>query len=378
MCLYKFTITNYLVYNVINDLDNTIVIPKNIKSQAALVKTQNSSEKLSKYNFEDGSYFDEEFFTTVQETSYTTIYPKTLVEKVVSPDIPSDWSMNPYQGCEHGCVYCYARTTHEYWGYSKATDFEKNILIKENAPELLLKKIKSRSWSGQPIMLSGDTDCYQPAEQKYEITRKLLQICLDHNQPVKINTKNALICRDIDILEKLAAKNLIQVHISITTLDEQLRKAMEPHTSSAKQRLQTIAKLSQQNIPVHVMLAPIIPGLNSDEIFDICAAVSNAGASSLGHTMVRLNGVIALLFEDWIQKTFPLKATRVMNLISATQGGKLGGSNFGKRMQTIGTFAISINEQVRLAKKKHGLAIKPKPLNTNAYKTLPTIQLHLF
>jgi DNA repair photolyase len=359
-------------------LDNTIVIPKTIKSQGALVKTHNSSEKLSKYNFEDGSYFDEEFFTTVQETSYTTIYPKTLVEKVVSPDIPSDWSMNPYQGCEHGFVYCYARTTHEYWGYSKATDFEKNILIKENAPELLLKKIKSRSWNGQPIMLSGDTDCYQPAEQKYEITRKLLQICLDHNQPVKINTKNALICRDIDILEKLAAKNLIQVHISITTLDEQLRKAMEPHTSSAKQRLQTIAKLSKQNIPVHVMLAPIIPGLNSDEIFDICAAVSNAGASSLGHTMVRLNGVIALLFEDWIQKTFPLKATRVMNLISATQGGKLGGSNFGKRMQSIGTFAISINEQVRLAKKKYGLAIKPKPLNTNAYKTLPTIQLHLF
>jgi len=227
-------------------------------------------------------------------------------------------------------------------------------------------------------MLSGDTDCYQPAELKYEITRKLLQVCLDHNQPVGIITKNALVCRDIDILEKLAAKNLVQVHISITTLDEQLRKAMEPHTSSAKKRLQTITKLSEHNIPVHVMLAPIIPGLNSDEIFDICAAVSKAGASSLGHTMVRLNGVIALLFEDWIQKIFPLKATRVMNLISAIQGDKLGRSNFGERMRGIGTVAVSINEQVRLAKKQYGLAITPKPLNTAVYKSASTIQLHLF
>jgi DNA repair photolyase len=359
-------------------LDNIIVIPKNIKSQDALVNTHNSSEKLSKYYFGNAFYFDEEFITTAQETSYTTIYPKTLVEKVDSPDIPSDWSMNPYQGCEHGCVYCYARITHEYWGYSADRDFEKKILIKENAPELLIKKIKSRSWSGQPIMLSGDTDCYQPAELKYEITRKLLQVCLDHNQPVGIITKNALVCRDIDILEKLAAKNLVQVHISITTLDEELRKAMEPHTSSAKKRLQTITKLSEHNIPVHVMLAPIIPGLNSDEIFDICAAVSKAGASSLGHTMVRLNGVIALLFEDWIQKTFPLKATRVMNLISAIQGDNLGRSNFGERMRGIGTIAVSINEQVRLAKKQYGLAIKPKPLNTAIYKSASTIQLHLF
>jgi DNA repair photolyase len=359
-------------------LDNNIVIPQKSNARDTLVTSYNSFKNPSREEFWDGPYFDEEFFTDTNETSYTTIHPKTLVNKVDSPDIPSNWSMNPYQGCEHGCVYCYARITHEYWGYSAGNDFEKKILIKENAPELLIKKLKSRSWSGQPIMLSGDTDCYQPAELKYEITRKLLQVCLDHNQPVGIITKNALICRDIDILEKLAAKNLVQVHISVTTLDEQLRRAMEPRTSSATKRLQTIAKLSQHNIPVHVMLAPIIPGLNSDEIFDICAAVSKAGASSLGHTMVRLNGVIALLFEDWIQKTFPLKATRVMNLISATQGGKIGSSNFGERMQSIGTLAVSINEQVRLAKKQYGLAIKPKPLNTAVYKSTPTIQLHLF
>lgn len=359
-------------------MDNNIVIPENVRERGALLNTPNRSNKNTVEDFWDGSYYDTEFLTDSNETSYNTIHPKTLVNKVDSPDIPSNWSMNPYQGCEHGCVYCYARITHEYWGYSAGTDFQKKILIKENAPKLLIKKLKSQSWNGQPIMLSGDTDCYQPAELKHEITRKLLQVCLDHNQPVGIITKNALVCRDIDILEKLAAKNLVQVHISITTLDEQLRRAMEPHTSSTKKRLQTINKLSEHNIPVHVMLAPIIPGLNSDEIFDICAAVSKAGASSLGHTMVRLSGVITLLFEDWIQKTFPLKATRVMNLISATQKDKLGRSNFGERMRGIGTIAVSINEQVRLAKKQYGLAIKPKPLNTSVYKSASTIQLHLF
>ncbi len=359
-------------------MDNTIIIPKNVKGRGALVNTPNSFDKLNREDFWDGSYFDEEFFTNTNQTSYTTIYPKTLVNKVDSPDIPSDWSINPYQGCEHGCVYCYARITHEYWGYSAGTDFEKNILIKENAPELLIKKLKSRSWTGQPIMLSGNTDCYQPAEQKFEITRKLLQVCLDHNQPVGIITKNALVCRDIDILEKLAAKNLVQVHVSITTLDEELRRTMEPRTSSTHKRLKTIEKLSAHNIPVHVMLAPIIPGLNSDEIFDICEAVSKAGAKSLGHTMVRLNGAIALLFEDWIQKTFPLKATRVMNLISTTQGGKLGNSTFGERVRGVGTMAVSINEQVRLAKKKNGLALKPKPLNTAVYQSAPSTQLNLF
>ena len=370
--------SKHLVYNVVNDLDNNIVIPRDTKGRGALVNTPNSYEKLSREDFWDGSYFDEEFFTNTNETSFTTIHPKTLVNKVDSPDIPADWSMNPYQGCEHGCVYCYARITHEYWGYSAGTDFENSILIKENAPELLARKLKSRSWTGQTIMLSGNTDCYQPAEKEYEITRKLLQVCLDHNQPVGIITKNALVCRDIDILKQLATKNLVQVHISITTLDENLRRTMEPRTSSTKNRLKTIQKLSEHNIPVHVMLAPIIPGLNSDEIFTICQAVSEAGATSLGHSMVRLNGVVALLFEDWIQKTFPLKATRVMNLIAETQGGKLSNSTFGERMQGIGTLAVSINEQVRLAKKKHGLAVKPKPLHSAVYKSVSTAQLNLF
>ena len=367
-----------MAYTVVNDLDNNIIIPKNVKGRGALLNTPNPFHTNVVEDFWDGSYFDEDFFGSDNTTQFSEAHPKTILNKVDSPDIPGGWSMNPYQGCEHGCTYCYARITHEYWGYSAGTDFEKNILIKKNAPALLKKELKSRSWNGETIVLSGNTDCYQPAEKTYGITRELLQICLDHNQSVSIITKNALVCRDIDILEQLAAKNLVHVHISITTLDEELRRAMEPRTSSAGNRLKTIQKLSEHNIPTHVMLAPIIPGLNSDEIFGICKAVSQAGAISLGHSMVRLNGVIALLFEDWIQATFPLKASRVMHLIAEAQGGKLSNSTFGERMTGVGVLAESINQQVRLAKRKYNLTAKPKPLKTPNYKTDTTAQLYLF
>ncbi len=367
-----------MAYTVANDLDNNIIIPKNVKGRGILLNTPNPFQTKVVEDFWDGSYFDEDFFGSDNTTQFSEVYPKTILNKVDSPDIPGGWSMNPYQGCEHGCTYCYARITHEYWGYSAGTDFEKNILVKKNAPALLKKKLKSRSWNGETIVLSGNTDCYQPAEKTYGITRELLQICLDHNQSVSLITKNALVCRDIDILEQLAAKNLVHVHLSITTLDEELRRAMEPRTSSAGNRLKTIQKLSKHNIPTHVMLAPIIPGLNSDEIFGICEAVSQAGAVSLDHSMVRLNGVIALLFEDWIQATFPLKASRVMHLIAEAQGGKLSNSTFGERMSGVGVLAESINQQVRLAKQKYHLTAKPKPLKTPMYKTDTSAQLHLF
>ena len=367
-----------MAYNVVIDLDNPIIIPKNVKGRGALVNTHNKFDKHTVEDFWDGSYYDEEFLTNSNETTFTEIYPKTIINKVDSPDVPGSWSMNPYQGCEHGCVYCYARITHEYWGYSAGTDFEKTILVKKDAAALLTKKLKSKSWKGEPIMLSGNTDCYQPAEKKFGITRELLEVCLKYNQPVGIITKNALVCRDIDILKKLAEKNLVQVHLSITTLDENLRRTMEPRTSSSANRLKTIKQLSSHGIPVHVMLAPIIPGLNSDEVFDICEAAGNAGATSLGHTMVRLNGAIALLFEDWILKTFPLKATRVLNLIAEVQGGKLGNSTFGERMKGTGMMAESIHQQVRLAKKKHNLSYKPKPLGNTLHRSEPSTQLNLF
>lgn len=355
-----------------------MIIPKNVRGRGAFLNTQNPHYKNESIDIWDGTYFNKDFFGNDNSTRFTEVYPKNILNKFSSSGIPGMWSMNPYQGCEHGCTYCYARITHEYWGYNAGTDFEKNILVKKNAPDLLRKKLNSRTWTGETIMLSGNTDCYQPAEKEYKITQQLLQICLEYNQPVSIFTKNALICRDLGILTQLAAKNLVHVYISITTLNEELRVAMEPKTSSVANRLKTIQKLSQFGVPTHVMLAPIIPGLNSDEIFDLCQAVSEAGALSLSHSMVRLNGAIALLFEDWIRATFPLKATRVMHLIAEAQGGTLDNITFGERIAGVSVLAESINQQVRLATRKYNLTAIPNLLKVSTHRGNIATQLHLF
>ena len=349
-----------------------------IKGRGAQINITNRFQKHSQEIFWEDAIHDREILAESNQTQFTEVYPKTILNKVDSPDVPSEWSMNPYQGCEHGCIYCYARITHEYWGYSAGKDFEQKIMLKLNAPELLDKKLSSKSWKASPIMLSGNTDCYQPAERKYQITRKLLEVCLKHKHPVGIITKNSLVCRDIDLLQELARHNLVHVHMSITTLNEDLKRLLEPRTSSSKNRFQTVENLAKNNIPVNVMMAPIIPGLTSDEIFNITEKASNSGASSLSHTMVRLNGAIALLFEDWIQKTMPLKSTRVLNLIAESQGGNLHNHNFGERMRGKGVLAESIHQQVRMAKKKFKLdQILPK-LNTNLFALNKQKQLNLF
>ncbi|MGA8852886.1 MAG: PA0069 family radical SAM protein, partial [Christiangramia sp.] len=223
--------------------------------------------------------------TTIIET-----FPKTIVNKVTSPDVGMDFSLNPYQGCEHGCIYCYARNSHEYWGYSAGKDFEQKILVKRNAVELLEKKLKSKSWEAKPIVLSGNTDCYQPIEKKLKITRSLLQTFLKYRHPVGMITKNALIQRDMDILKELAQENLVHVNISITSLKEETRRILEPRTASIKKRLETVEKLSAANIPVSVMMAPIIPSINSHEIMPLVKEIAERGALGVGYTIVRLNG----------------------------------------------------------------------------------------
>ncbi|NNJ54782.1 MAG: PA0069 family radical SAM protein [Bacteroidia bacterium] len=349
-----------------------------LKGRGAQINTDNRFHKHSQEIFWDDAIHDQEILTDSNQTQFTEVHPKTILNKVDRPDVPSEWSMNPYQGCEHGCVYCYARITHEYWGYSAGKDFEQKIMLKMNAPDLLDKKLSGKSWKASPIMLSGNTDCYQPAERKYQITRKLLEVCLKHKHPVGIITKNALVCRDIDLLQELAHHNLVQVHVSITTLNEDLRRLLEPRTSTSKNRFQTVQNLAKNNIPVNVMMAPIIPGLTSDEIFSIAEQASKSGATSLSHTMVRLNGAIALLFEDWIQKTLPLKSTRVLNLIAESQGGKLHNNTFGERMRGKGVLAESINQQVLLAKNKYNLQKKLPKLNTTLFALNRQKQLNLF
>ncbi|WP_369048746.1 PA0069 family radical SAM protein [Tenacibaculum sp. UWU-22] len=289
----------------------------------------------------------------VNKTQYLQIYPKTILNKVNSPDIGVAYSMNPYQGCEHGCIYCYARNTHEYWGYSAGLDFERKILYKANAADLLEKKIRSKNWRPQNIMFSGNTDCYQPIEKKIEITRKMLAVLLKLKHPVSIITKNALILRDLDILTKMAALNLVNVSISITTLSEQTRSILEPRTTTIKKRLETVEVLTQNAIPVTVMVAPIIPAINSHEIISIVKKVSELGATSVAYTIVRLNGAIGKIFTDWVQKTYPNRADKILHQIQDCHNGNLNDSRYQKRMSGQGKIAEQIKLQFELAKNRY-------------------------
>lgn len=312
------------------------------------------------------------------KTSYLDVFPKSLVNKVESPDVGSMFSANPYQGCEHGCVYCYARNSHEYWGFSAGMDFEQKILVKKNAPELLEKKLKSKNWKAHPIMFSGNTDCYQPIERKLEITRRCLEVLWKYKHPVGFITKNALILRDLDILKGMAKLNLVRVSISITSLKEETRRLLEPRTASIKKRLETVKKLSENGIPVHVMMAPIIPSLNSHEILPLVKKVAEMGASSVGFTVVRLNGAIGEIFTDWIQKTMPDRAERILNQIAECHGGSLNDSRFGTRMRGEGKIAEQIKETMQVARNKYLKGRSIPELDCTLFETHRNPQLNLF
>ncbi|WP_034260171.1 PA0069 family radical SAM protein [Altibacter lentus] len=320
----------------------------------------------------------EEEVADPNKTKYIDVFPKSLVNTVESPDVGMGYSANPYQGCEHGCVYCYARNSHEYWGYSAGLDFERVILVKRNAAQLLREKLNSQSWEAHPIVFSGNTDCYQPIERKLEITRNCLKVFLEKKHPVGIITKNSLILRDLDILKELARDNLIQVNLSITSLSEATRRLLEPRTASIAQRLKTVAVLSENNIPVRVMMAPIIPSLNSHEILPLVKEVATLGARDVAYTVVRLNGQIAEIFTDWIHKSLPDRAERILNQIAECHGGTLNDSQFGRRMRGEGTFAMQIKDTMELAKKKYLKQGPMAPLNTTLYQSLKKPQLRLF
>ncbi len=287
------------------------------------------------------------------KTSFLEVHPKTIVNRIDSPDVGMVYSLNPYQGCEHGCTYCYARNSHEYWGYSAGIDFERKILVKKNAAHLLEKELQKPNWEVFPISLSGNTDCYQPAERKYQLTRSCLEVLLRYKHPAGIITKNALILRDLDILEELASYNLIGVSISITSLSEKTRRALEPRTATVSRRLETVSELAKRGIPVNVMVAPIIPGINNHEIIPIVKAVADAGASTVGYTVVRLNGAIAGIFEQWLERYYPDRKQKVLHQIQACHSGTLNDSRFGARMKGEGEFADQIAQQFKLARARY-------------------------
>ena len=312
-------------------------------------------------------------------TQFFTETPSAFVNKVTSPDVGMMYSANPYQGCEHGCIYCYARNTHQYWGFSAGLDFEQKIIVKPNAPQLLREKLQSKNWEGFPISFSGNTDCYQPVERKMELTRQCLQIMLEHRNPVGMITKNQLIIRDIDILQELAKMKLVHVMVSITSLDEELRQKFEPRTATAKNRLKVIEKLTNAGVPVGVMVAPIIPVLTSPELPSIIKAASEHGAIAAGMTVVRLNGAIGQIFSDWVRRNFPDGAQHILNQIKACHQGTLNDTRWGKRMGGDGPLAEAIHQMFKVAVKKYLPVEGFPPYDTTLYrKQTNNIQASLF
>lgn len=344
---------------------DTIQNPEYFKGRGAQVNTHNKFA-AQRYVAAHIEGLDEEFLEN-SNTQLIEENPKKIISFNNSPDLRMGYSMNPYQGCEHGCIYCYARNAHEYWGYSAGLDFERKIIVKRNAATLLERQINAKGYRPQTIMLSGNTDCYQPVERKLGITRAILQVLLRYRHPVSIISKNNLILRDLDILSELARFDLVHVAVSLNSLDESLRQKMEPRTVTAKGRLQVIQRLTDAGIPAMVMCAPIIPGLNSDEVPRVIEAAARHGARAAGYTIVRLNGAIAELFTDWVQKAYPDRAEKVLHGIAACHGGKLNDSRWGTRMHGEGPEAESIRQLFKLAVRQylHG-------------RSLPQLRLDLF
>ncbi len=351
-----------------------------IKGRGAQVNTHNrflQHEYIIRDDFLNYCEAENEKADT-NKTTYLEIFPKTIINKVKSPDIPLFYSMNPYQGCEHGCIYCYARNTHEYWGYSAGLDFERKILYKANAASLLEKKLRSKNWQAAGIMFSGNTDCYQPIEKKLGITREMLKVLLKLKHPASMITKNALILRDLDLLKEMASMNLIHVNISITSLSEETRRSLEPRTASIKKRLKTVQVLSENDIPVNVMMAPIIPAINNHEILPLVKKVAALGAKSVAYTVVRLNGAIGQIFTDWVRKTYPDRANKILHQIEDCHNGTLNDSRYGTRMKGEGKFAEQIKDQFSLARKLYLKDVEYIPLDYSLFDKGQSNQIRLF
>jgi DNA repair photolyase len=331
-----------------------------LKGKGAQINIANKFLKHS-LTFDEIEGLDEEYLTSRPKTEVFYETPKKIISTNKSPDLGLSASINPYQGCEHGCVYCYARNSHEYWGFSAGLDFETKIIVKPDAPKLLENEFLKASYKPRMIMLSGNTDCYQPLEKKYEITRNLLKVFLKYRNPVGIITKNALITRDIDLLEEMAELNLVHVIFSITSQNEKLRSVLEPRTASTIKKFAAMELLHSKKIPVGVMTAPIIPGLNHHEIPSLLKTASETGAQFAGYTVVRLNGQIGKIFRDWLDKTFPDRADKVWNQIQELHDGKVNDSDFGRRMTGEGKIAEVIRNLFEVSERKYfeGRAFAP-------------------
>jgi DNA repair photolyase len=343
--------------------------PSTIPGRGAADNPPNRFERLHVEPDPDAEPFPDEIGQTPRpRTFFYRDATQTILNRNDSPDIPFDYSINPYRGCEHGCVYCYARPTHEYLGFSAGLDFETRIMVKTDAPALLRNGLSSPKWRPQVVAMSGVTDCYQPAERQFRITRGCLEVFAEFRNPVGIVTKNALVTRDLDLLKELARFNAAAVFVSVTTLDAELARRMEPRTASPRQRLDTIRILAEAGVPVGVMAAPMIPGLNDHEMMPIIGAATAAGAKFAGYVVLRLPFGVKDLFQDWLQRWYPDRFGKVMNRIRAVRDGKLNVAEFGERMAGTGIFAEQLAAQFKIACRKAGIEGNRPGLSAAAFR----------
>lgn len=293
---------------------------------------------------------------------------QSILSENDSPDVGFRYSINPYRGCEHGCAYCYARPGHEYLGFNAGLDFETKVMVKHDAPALLRKALLRPKWRGEAIAISGVTDCYQPAERRYALTRGCLQVALEFRQAVSLVTKNALVLRDLDVLRELAALNLVHVYVSVTTLDTNLAGRLEPRTSRPAARLEAVRRLAAAGVPVGVFTAPVIPAVNDSELPALLQAASEAGAQTAGYVLLRLPLAVRPIFEDWLARNLPDRAERVLARVRDTRGGRLNDAEFGSRMRGQGEYADGIRRTFEVFARKFGLDRRLPPHDTSLFR----------
>ncbi|MEE9218733.1 MAG: PA0069 family radical SAM protein [Acidobacteriota bacterium] len=324
-----------------------------------------------------GSLLEEE---PPPRTIVTAEKSRTIISRNDSPDVPFDQSINPYKGCEHGCVYCFARPTHAYLGLSPGLDFETRIFSKPEAPSLLRQELRHPGYRCQPLALGANTDPYQPVERDLRITRRILEVLAEHHHPVSIVTKSDLVLRDLDILEPMARRRLACVLVSVTTLDRELARRMEPRAATPTRRIETLRRLSTAGVPTGVLASPMILGLNDGGLERILEVSAAAGARTAGTILLRLPHEIKDLFSEWLRAHYPLKASRVLHLVRETRGGRLYDSAFGTRMRGTGAHADLLRRRFEVACRRYGLRPGPEPLDVEQFRNAPEVgeQLCLF
>ena len=349
-----------------------------LRGRGAASNPQIRFDQLGRVAFDDGWDLDEPL--PVLRTSVQDDVAKTIITRNTSPDLSFDRSINMYRGCEHGCVYCFARPSHAFWGYSAGLDFETRLIAKPNAASLLRKELNNPRYEPRMIAIGTNTDAYQPIEKEREIMRSVLKVLAEFNHPVGIVTKGSLITRDMDILAPMAAKGLLRVGVSVTTLDRDLSRKMEPRVPSPAARIRTIRELSEAGIPVRVMVSPVIPALTDHELEAILQAAKRAGAIAASSIILRLPREVAPLFTEWLETHYPDRAARVMGRVRAFHGGKDYDPAFGKRFTGQGEWARLMQQRFRLSCSKFGLARDLPPLRTDLFAVPPKPgdQLSLF